>query len=101
MSKEESNSQMATSTSSDTALQKPVSITSKLSIPESCTKTLSSKLENLIEHSYVPADAQIESSILPLLSPYNVFRREKGPFKWLRKKLISTPRGVYSNHQNG
>ena len=83
---------MATLTSSDTALQKPVSITSKIPIPESCTKTLSSKLENIIEYSYVHKDVQIESSIPPFLSPYNVFRRENGPFKWLRKKLISTPR---------
>ena len=78
--------------SSDSALKNPLSLTSKLSIPESCVKTLSSKIENLIEYSYVPEDAQIESSIPPLLSPYNVFRREKGPFRWLHKKLISTPR---------
>ena len=86
MSKEEPNSQIATS--SNTALQKPIILTSKLSIPESCIKTLSSKIENLIEYSYVPEDAQIESSIPPLLSPYNVSRREKWPFRWLHIKLI-------------
>ena len=92
-------SQMASS--SDNALQKPFSLTSKLSIPESCIKTLSSKIENLIEYSYVPEDTQIESSIPPLLSPCNVFRREKRSFRWLRKKLISTSKpGVLQKWMN-
>ena len=55
MSKEEPNSQMASF--SDTTLQNPITLTSKLSISKSCIKTLFSKIENLIEYSYVPEDA--------------------------------------------
>ena len=55
MSKEEFKLQMISSL--ENALQKPITLTSKLSILESCIKTLSSKIENLIEYSYVPKDA--------------------------------------------
>ena len=67
MSKEESKTQMASS--SDIAIQKPITLTAKLSILESCIKTLSSKMENLIEYSYILEDAQIESSIFLFLVP--------------------------------
>nr|KYP37719.1 polyprotein [Cajanus cajan] len=63
-----------------------------LTIPKSCKQTLSDKLENLIEYSRVPEDAQIESALPPLLSPYNVFRRHKSSFTWNVRKLVSTPR---------
>nr|KYP36790.1 hypothetical protein KK1_042052 [Cajanus cajan] len=63
-----------------------------LTIPKSCKQTLSDKLENLIEYSQVPENAQIESALPPLLSPYNVFRRHKSSFTWNVRKLVSTPR---------
>jgi len=78
------------STSSET----PISLFSKISIPDSCKKTLSSKIGNLIEYQHIPEESQIDHALPPLLSPYNVFRRNKSEFPWISsiKKLISTPR---------
>ena len=82
---------MATSISSDTTLQKPISITSKLSIPEFCIKTISSNIENFIEYSYVPEDAQIESFIPHLLSLYNVLEVKKGHLSGFEKGSSQHP----------
>nr|KYP45530.1 polyprotein [Cajanus cajan] len=41
-----------------------------LTIPKSCKQTLSDKLENLIEYSRVPEDAQIESALPPLVQDH-------------------------------
>jgi len=48
----------------------------------------------LIEYQHIPEESQIEHSLPPLLSPYNVFRRNRSDFAWISsiRKLISTPR---------
>jgi len=57
----------------------------------SVSKTLSSKIENLIEYSYVPEDAQISETQSPLLSPYNIFRRQRSALRSITR-LISSKR---------
>ncbi|KAI5428556.1 hypothetical protein KIW84_033519 [Lathyrus oleraceus] len=47
----------------------PITTTTSLSLPKLCKKTNSHKIENLIEYSHVPEDAQISETIPPLLSP--------------------------------
>ncbi|RDX80469.1 hypothetical protein CR513_38976, partial [Mucuna pruriens] len=54
-------------------------------------KTLLSKIENLVEYSYVPEDAQISETSTPLLSPYNIFRRQRSTLRSITR-LISTRR---------
>ncbi|RDX62366.1 hypothetical protein CR513_59312, partial [Mucuna pruriens] len=57
------------SSSSDTP--QPVLLNSSLSLPKNISRTLSPKIENLVEYTYVPEDAQISETSTPLLSPYN------------------------------
>lgn len=40
----------------------PVRLSSSISVPSSCLKTLSHKIDNLIEISHLPEDARIEES---------------------------------------
>jgi len=83
------------STSTSTCTENiPITLSSKITIPESCKKTFSSKIGNLIEYQHIPEESQIDHSLPPLLSPYNVFRRDKSKFSWISSinKLISTPK---------
>ncbi|RDX66837.1 hypothetical protein CR513_54362, partial [Mucuna pruriens] len=43
------------------------------------------------EYSYVPEDAQISETSTPLLSPYNIFRRQRSTLRSITS-LISTRR---------
>ncbi len=52
-----------------------VNLTSSLSLSSSCKRTLASKIKNLIEISHIPDRALVEESLLPLLNPYNIYRR--------------------------
>ena len=66
----------STSTSSQiTSDQSAISISSTLSLPKTCTKHMASKIENLVEYSYVPDSAQISESSTPLISPFQLYRR--------------------------
>ena len=67
----------------------PITLTSALSLPISCKKTDSHKIENLVGYSYVPDDAQIAKTIPPLLSSYNIFKRQRSFTRTIRN-LIST-----------
>ncbi|KAI5400362.1 hypothetical protein KIW84_065304 [Lathyrus oleraceus] len=67
----------------------PITTTSSLSLPKLCKKINSHKIENLIEYSHVPEDAQISETIPPLLSPYNIFKRQRSVNRSIRN-LIST-----------
>ncbi|KAI5429496.1 hypothetical protein KIW84_034183 [Lathyrus oleraceus] len=69
----------------------PITTTSSLSLPKLCKKINSHKIENLIEYSHVPEDAQISETIPPLLSPYNIFKRQRSVTRSIRN-LISTNR---------
>src|ERR1051325_10182904 len=55
----------------------PITTTSSLSLPKLCKKTDTHKIENLVEYSYVPEDAQIAETVPPLLSPYNIFKKQR------------------------
>ncbi|KAH9649377.1 hypothetical protein KPL70_025955 [Citrus sinensis] len=68
------------STSSST----PVTLSSTLSLPRSCTSHTTNKIENLVEYSYIPESAQINESSYPLLSPYQLYKR---PSSFTRKLL--------------
>ncbi|RDX93089.1 hypothetical protein CR513_24697, partial [Mucuna pruriens] len=69
----------------------PLLLNSSLPLPRNISKTLSSKIENLIEYSYTPEDAQISEAIAPLLSPYNIFKRQRSTLRSITR-LISTRR---------
>ena len=68
-----------------------VTLSSTLSLPKSCSKHLASKIENLVEYSYVPESAQINESSMPLISPYKLYQRSNSFTKSIRT-LISTKR---------
>ena len=57
------------STSSSTP-SNPVTLSSTLSLPKSCTSHTANKIENLVEYSYVPESAQISESSYPLIRPH-------------------------------
>ena len=61
---------MASSSNSENLA--PVTLSSSLSLPRTSTKHLASKIENLVEYSYVPNPAQISESSMPLISPYKL-----------------------------
>ncbi|KAH9769515.1 hypothetical protein KPL71_012031 [Citrus sinensis] len=69
----------------------PVTLSSTLSLPRSCTSHTTNKIENLVEYSYIPESAQISESSYPLLSPYHLYKR---PSSFTRSihTLISTRR---------
>lgn len=67
----------------------PILLNSSLSLPNNITRTLSSKIENLIEYSQVPEDAQISESSTPLLSPYNIFRRRRSSIRSIARLITS------------
>ncbi|RDX61397.1 hypothetical protein CR513_60385, partial [Mucuna pruriens] len=77
------------SSSSDT--QQPVLLSSSLPLPRNLSKILSSKIENLVEYSYVPEDAQISETSTPRLSLYNIFHRQRSTLRSITR-LISTRR---------
>ncbi|KAH9769462.1 hypothetical protein KPL71_012011 [Citrus sinensis] len=78
------------STSSSTP-SNPVTLSSTLSLPKSCTSHTANKIENLVEYSYIPESAQISESSYPLLSPYQLYKRPSSFTRSIRT-LISTPR---------
>ncbi|KAH9780635.1 hypothetical protein KPL71_008147 [Citrus sinensis] len=84
---------MASTSSSDasTSTITPISLSSTLSLPKSCTKQTANKIENLVEYSYIPESAQINESSFPLLSPYQLYKRGNSFTRSIRT-LISTKR---------
>ncbi|KAH9734693.1 hypothetical protein KPL71_017459 [Citrus sinensis] len=78
------------STSSSTP-SNPVTLSSTLSLPKSCTSHTANKIENLVEYSYIPESAQISESSYPLLSPYHLYKRPSSFTRSIRT-LISTRR---------
>ena len=53
-----------------------ISLSSSLSLPRSCQKHVASKIENLVEYSYIPESAQINESQFPIMSPYNLYKQK-------------------------
>ena len=83
---------METSPSStSTPSSSHISLSSTLSLPKSCSKHITSKIENLVEYSYIPESAQINESQFPVMSPYNLYKR-KTSFTRSICTLISTKR---------
>ncbi|KAH9750675.1 hypothetical protein KPL71_013962 [Citrus sinensis] len=78
------------STSSSTP-STPITLSSTLSLPKSCTSHTANKIENLVEYSYIPESAQISESSYPLLSPYQLYKRPSSFTRSIRT-LISTRR---------
>ena len=48
-------------------------------------------IENLVEYSYIPEGAQIGESTMPLVNPYNLYKRSSSVTRSIRT-LISTRR---------
>ncbi|KAH9671306.1 hypothetical protein KPL70_017324 [Citrus sinensis] len=69
----------------------PVTLSSTLSLPRSCTSHTTNKIENLVEYSYIPESAQISESSYPLISPYQLYKRPSSFTRSIRT-LISTRR---------
>ena len=79
------------SSSSDIASSKssPISLSSTFSLPHSCQKHVASKIENLVEYSYIPESAQINESQFLVMSPYHLYK-QKTSFNRSIRTLIST-----------
>ncbi|MED6107564.1 hypothetical protein PIB30_015313 [Stylosanthes scabra] len=61
-------------------LNQPVFHNSSISLdrlPPSVKKTLSNKIENLVEVTYVPEDSKIPATDFPLINPYSFYHRQK------------------------
>ncbi|KAH9697986.1 hypothetical protein KPL71_023827 [Citrus sinensis] len=69
----------------------PITLSSTLSLPKSCTFHTTNKIENLVEYSYIPESAQISESSYPLISPYQLYKRLSSFTRSIRT-LISTRR---------
>ena len=69
----------------------PITLSSTLSLPKSCTSHTADKIENLIEYSYIPESAQISESTYPLISPYQLYEHPNSFTRSIRT-LISTRR---------
>ncbi|KAH9765512.1 hypothetical protein KPL70_001895 [Citrus sinensis] len=80
---------MASTSSSNPST--PVTLSSTLSLPKSCTSHTANKIENLVEYSYIPESAQISESSYPLISPYQLYKRPSSFTRSIRT-LISTRR---------
>ncbi|KAH9769491.1 hypothetical protein KPL71_012021 [Citrus sinensis] len=78
------------STSSSTP-SSPVTLSSTLSLPKSCTSHTANKIEHLVEYSYIPESAQISESSYPLISLYQLYKRPSSFTRSIRT-LISTRR---------
>ncbi|KAH9680012.1 hypothetical protein KPL71_026373 [Citrus sinensis] len=74
-----------------TSSSPPVTLSSTLSLPKSCSSHTTNKIENLVEYSYIPESAQISESSYPLLSPYHLYKRPSSFTRSIRT-LISTRR---------
>ncbi|KAH9752164.1 hypothetical protein KPL71_014590 [Citrus sinensis] len=73
--------------------QTPVQLSSSMSLPKTVTKHTTSKLESLVEYSYIPDSAHVNESSLPLVNPYQLYQR---PSRFTRsiRSLISTSRST-------
>ena len=80
---------MTSSSSESSIASNPVTLSSTLSLPSSCSKHTASKIENLVEYSCIPESAQISESSIPLISPYHLYKRPNS-FTQSIKTLIST-----------
>ena len=65
-------------------------LSSSLSITPSPSihRTLSNKIENLVEYTHIPQNAQITETSVPLLNPYNIFKRKKS-MSTIMTRLVS------------
>ncbi|KAH9792714.1 hypothetical protein KPL71_004243 [Citrus sinensis] len=87
--RKENFSFMASTSSSNPST--PVTLSSTLSLPKSCTSHTANKIEHLVEYSYIPESAQISESSYPLISPYQLYKRPNSFTRSIRT-LISTQR---------
>ncbi|KAH9780724.1 hypothetical protein KPL71_008190 [Citrus sinensis] len=74
-----------------TSSSPPVTLSSTLSLPKSCSSHTTNKIENLVDYSYIPESAQISESSYPLLSPYHLYKRPSSFTRSIRT-LIYTRR---------
>ncbi|KAH9671248.1 hypothetical protein KPL70_017289 [Citrus sinensis] len=89
---------METNTSStSTSSSSHISLSSTLSLPKSCSKHITSKIDNLVEYSYIPESAQINESQFPIMSPYNLYK-QKTSFTRSIRTLISTKRPLLKEY---
>ncbi|KAH9657947.1 hypothetical protein KPL70_023285 [Citrus sinensis] len=73
--------------------QTPVQLSSSMSLPKTVTKHTTSKLESLVEYSYIPDSVHVNESSLPLVNPYQLYQRHSRFTRSIRS-LISTSRST-------
>ncbi|KAH9657988.1 hypothetical protein KPL70_023307 [Citrus sinensis] len=81
----------SSSASTPSSSSSHISLSYSLSLPRSCQKHVASKIENLVEYSYIPESAQINESQFPIMSPYNLYKQKTSLTRSVRT-LISTKR---------
>ena len=81
----------SSSASTPSSFSSYISLSSSLSLPRSCQKHVASKIENLVEYSYIPESVQINESQFPIMSPYNLYKQKTSLTRSIRT-LISTKR---------
>ena len=81
----------SSSSSTPSSSSSHISLSSTLSLPNSCSKHIASKIKNLVEYSYIPESAQINESQFPIMSPYNLYKQKTSLTRSIRT-LISTKR---------
>ncbi|KAK0582089.1 hypothetical protein LWI29_021433 [Acer saccharum] len=71
----------------------PPRLSSSLSITPtpSIRRTLSRRIENLVEYSHIPQHAQINDTSVPLLNPYNIFKRNKSMVSRMTRLVSHRP----------
>ena len=65
----------SSSSSTPSSSSSHLSLSYTLSLPNSCSKHIASKIENLVEYSYISESGQINESQFPIMSSYNLYKQ--------------------------
>ncbi|KAK0572751.1 hypothetical protein LWI29_036671 [Acer saccharum] len=81
-----------TTTTPSTASLGPTRLSSTVSLPPpTIQRTQSNRIQDLVEYTHIPASAQINETTLPLLNPYNIFKRNKSLATRLTRLIHTRP----------
>lgn len=69
--------------SSETSFE-PVRLSSSISVPPSCLKTLSHKIDNLVEITHLSKNIRIDETHLLLMNRYSLYHRDRSVTRRLR-----------------
>ena len=77
--------------STTTTVLAPNRLSSSISLPTSVRRSHSHRIQDLVEYTHIPESAQINETSLPLLNPYNIFRRDKSLAKRVTNLVRTRP----------